>query len=93
VRAASRLRKRHCVVFKNQGLNPVKFPRCHSIGALLGFTANLIAAETWPGTEPRFFCCPTRGAVTEPTELFRLLYFVMTTERSLEFRAISQPYP
>jgi len=40
----------------------------------------------------RFFFCPARGVVTEPTELFRPLYFVMTSEQSLEIRVINKPY-
>jgi hypothetical protein len=76
-----------------RSLYPGRNPLCHSVRALLGTTAKLIAAETWPGTEPRFFCRPAPGVVTEPTELFRPLYFVKTSEQSLEIRVTNQPYP
>jgi hypothetical protein len=72
---------------------PVKDPHFHSVGTLLGSIANLIAVDTWPGTEPRFFCCPARGVATETTKLFRLLYFVATSEQSLEIREINEHYP
>ena len=48
---------------------------------------------TWPGDEPRIFCFLARGVVTEPTELFRPLYFIVTSEQSLEIRVNNQAYP